>query len=291
MFELPFEVFGSRFRNLLTATANKIDREWPYPPHATHRYSKTMLLSLVLAATNTYDALLYLCADKPSDPSRKPEFALAITPLSRVILEALFTVVFVFEDLEQRVAWYHKAGWREIKEEVGRAKQRHGIDERWTGYIDGLERVLTNLKLELQITPEEEADPAKHIKRWPIPSGMKKSASLSDDRRMFLQYLEDWFYRSLSQDVHLSFRGLARHSRYLLLQLIREHEPTEMRQHKSDVLGTTIVLLLALMSEIERQFALGLRTELKFVWGVINPVFTQGQEIYELRYASALGTP
>jgi hypothetical protein len=284
--ELPFELFGPKLGNLLTATANKLDREWP-KDRSRHGYSKFMLLSLILAATNVYNAIRYLCADTPRDPLRKPEFALALPPLSRVVLEALFTLVFTLDDLESHTEWYHKSGWRDVREEIDRARVRYGSDPRWQGYISELEARLQRYKAELTITADEEQN-LKKIKRWPNPSRMKDYPTLSSDRKLFLKYLEDWFYRGLSQDAHLSLRGLVRHSHYLLLKMNRENDPVAMIKYKSDVLGMTIVLLLSLMSEIETEFSFGLSTRLTYVWVIINEAFTQGQEIYDLRYAEKL---
>jgi hypothetical protein len=287
--ELPFELFGSKLRELLTATANKIDREWPHN-RSHHGYSQVMLLSLILSATNVYNAMIYLCADTPSDPLRKPEFALALPPLSRVVLEALFTLVFTLEDLESRTEWYHKSGWRDVREEIIRAKDRYGSDTRWQGYTSKLEAHLQRYKAELTITDEEEQG-LKKIKHWPNPSRMKDYPTLSSDRKGFLKYLDDWFYRGLSQDAHLSYRGLARHSRYLLLKRNRENDSGEMTKYKSTVVGMTIVLLLSLMSEIETEFSFGLATRLTYVWVIINSAFPQGQEIYDMRYAEKLRVP
>jgi len=284
--KLPFELFGSKLRDLLTATANKLDREWPYD-RSRHGYSQVMLLSLILAATNVYNAMRYLCADTPSDPLRKPEFALALPPLSRVVLEALFTLVFTLDDLDSRTEWYHKSGWRDVREEINRARAHYGSDPRWQRYISELEARLKGYKAELTITADEEKD-LKKIKRWPNPSRMKDHPTLSSDRKLFLNYLEDWFYRGLSQDVHLSFRGLVRHSRYLFLKMNRENDPGEMIKYKSSVIGMTIVLLLSLMSEIEIEFSFGFATRLSYVWVIINEAFAQGQEIYDLRYAEKL---
>jgi hypothetical protein len=117
---------------------------------------------------------------------------------------------------------------------------------------------------------------------------MKKDKRLSNERKLFLEYLEDWFYKALSQDVHLSFRGLARHSSYFLSKMKRENDPGEMIQRKSQSIGTTVVLLLSLMSEIEVEFSFGLATRLSYVWVIINSAFPQGKEIYDLRYADKL---
>ena len=287
--ELPFNAFGPELRNLLTAAANKLHREWP-DGRARHPASREMLLSLVLVATNLYTSILYLCADSPKDPFRKPEFALATPPMSRVALEALFTLVFTLDDLESRTEWYHKAGWREIHEKVKRAKDRYGNDPAWCDYISRLEGFLQRSKAEFGITEAEEGNPSQ-IKRWPLPSRMKKDPSLAKAQKHFLEYLEDWFYRELSQDAHLSFNGLARHASSLLRQMERGNGTEKITaQHKSNILSIPIILVLSLVSEIEIYFLFGLGVRLTYVWGIIKSMFPNAQEIYDMRYADKLCT-
>jgi hypothetical protein len=53
----------------------------------------------------------------------------------------------------------------------------------------------------------------------------------------------------------------------------------------------TIVLLLSFISEIEIEFSFGLPKHLAYVWVIINSTFTQGEEIYNMRYAEKLLVP
>src|SRR5690348_10692932 len=96
--KLEADVFVPQLANALEALGNRLEREWPAtipePPG-----SATLLRTLVLASGNTWRTVRYVCADLPKDPARKIEYALALVPLARVILEAVFTVVFLFEDL------------------------------------------------------------------------------------------------------------------------------------------------------------------------------------------------
>ena len=108
--------------------------------------------------------------------------------------------------------------------------------------------------------------------------------------RTFMQYLSDWFYREFSQDSHLSFRGLARRAGYLLLDRQPEQALWDIQKQKSDVLGTTIVFLLCMMSEIEIRFRYGAAARLSFIWQLLSPYFQQAQEIYETRFRERLGT-
>lgn len=291
--KLRAETFDPELRNLLTATANKLDREWP---RSQNPYAQLMPLSLILTATNVYNAMIYLCADTPKNPLRKPEYALVLPSLSRVVLEALLTLVFTLDDLKARTERYHRSGWRDSLEELDRIRTRYGSDPSWQGYISELETLLQGFKDELKITDDDAKktsdkrikEKEKPIKRWPPLREMKQEKELSSDRRVFLEYLQDWFYRELSQDAHLSFRGLVRSSGYLLSQMKRENDPGEMAQRKGKSICTTVVLLLSLMSEIEVEFSFGLDKRLRDVWDIINSVFPQGQEIYDMRYADIL---
>src|SRR5436190_13306221 len=95
---IPFEAFREQLDSLVEATANKLEREFPTPLRS-DRDLGGLLRCLVLVSNNAYRTMRYFCADLPSDPSRKLEYALSGTPLARSVLEALFTVVFLFEDL------------------------------------------------------------------------------------------------------------------------------------------------------------------------------------------------
>lgn len=282
---LPYDVFGPKLDDLLVFSANKLDREFPTGRY--HSYAGPTLVALMLVSANTYRTMRYFCADKPSDPKRRPEYALSAGPLARTILDALFTLLFLLEDLNERVPWFMKCGWREVVEELERARTQHGDDPKWQYYIEGLTEFAEESKhSEFEITPDEEREPKK-IPYWPIPNQMIPRVQ-ADDVRRFMEYLRDWFYRQLSQDSHLSWRGLARRAGYLLLDRSPLQKEWDLPKQKSDVLMTTVVLLLAMMSEIELFFGYGAGARLKFVWNVINPYFQQGGEIYDLRYSGKL---
>lgn len=282
---LPFDAFGPTLNDLLIFTGNKLQREFPWTMY--HRYAGPTLLALVLVSANTYRTMLFFCADEPEDSKPKTEYSLSAAPLARTILDALFTMLFLLEDLNTRTPWFMKAGWRDVIEELHRAKTFHGSDERWLPYIETMERFAESSKVaDFEITSEDDADP-KRIKYWPIPNQMIKQVT-EPELKEFMEYLRDWFYREFSQDSHLSWRGLARRAGYLLLDRAPEQKLWDIGKQKSDILGATVVLLLSMMSEIELFFSFGARERLKFTWNIINPYFQQGQEIYELRYANRL---
>src|SRR5207244_2630765 len=104
-----------RLDSLGVATFNKLEREWPSAVPA-HKASSLVLRLLVAVSENTYRTIRYFCADKSDDGARKLQYALSAPPMARTILDALFTIIFLFEDLPARTAWYVRAGWREMEE-------------------------------------------------------------------------------------------------------------------------------------------------------------------------------
>ena len=116
---LPFDAIGEEFDNLLEATVNKLKREWPskwreYPG------AKIIFESFIRVVRNTYQSIRFLAAEKPPNSARKIEYSLSGFPLARVILDSLFTIVFLFDDLSSHTEWYYKSGWREIVEDYQR---------------------------------------------------------------------------------------------------------------------------------------------------------------------------
>lgn len=287
--KLDFGVFREPFDNLLTATANKLEREWP-ADRSSHPESGTVLRLLVLVSDNTFRTMRYFCADKPPDPSRKLEYALTAPPLARTILDALFTVIFLFEDLSKRTDWYHKAGWRKMREEHDRIRaSTGGGQEHWPEYIREHQAVVEDFRTEWNVSEEEASNPRKKIPYWPTPAQMVANADTSADRREFMTFLEGWFYRHLSQDSHLTWPGLSRRGGHFLYDRASQPVARDMLvKYKSDTLGTAAVLLLAIASEIEAELGFGLAERANYVWGILTPYMPDAREIYDKRYAERL---
>lgn len=277
---IPFGTFGPQFDTLVMAMGNKIDREWP-ARHAKHRGSKALIHQLLRVAENTYHTVRYFAADEPPNPSRKPQFALCISPLARTVLDSLFTTVFLFGDLPERTAWYYRAGWRELYEENVRLNGAYGADPDWTNWLKQHTAFVNKVRVDWGVTAAEEANP-KLVPRWPIPPQMALQSSLDADRKAYLEYLTDWFYRALSQDAHLSWPGLARTGAALMPR--QEVSDEQWRKMKSDAVMTLVTLLLALVSELELELRYDLKERIKYVWGVTNPFWSVGNEVYTRFY-------
>lgn len=123
--------------------------------------------------------------------------------------------------------------------------REYGSDPAWHDYIDDIGRFVEEAKTWWDISPQEEANP-RSINYWPIPSRMSKHQGTSADRREYLSYLEDWFYRDLSQDAHLSWPGLVRRVAYLLVPRPAEEDRQRLIRQKSDAVMDAVVMLLAM---------------------------------------------
>lgn len=279
---IPYNTFAPQLDSLVTATGNLMYREWPQR-HSTHAGSKIVVHSLLLVAANTYSTIRFIAADEPPNAARKKEFALSISPLARTLLDSLCTFVFLFGDLPKRTAWYYKAGWREVYEEHARLVQRYDGNDAWKDYLSEQAAFVQATKTEWGITAEEEKDP-RLIRRWPIPSQMIQHPNLTKDRREYLQFLYDWFYKTFSQDSHLSWPGLARRSFAVIPTASANARGPQLDKFKSDAVATAVTLLLTLLSEIELEFKFDLKSRLEYVWGVIVPFYEDAEDLYDRYY-------
>jgi hypothetical protein len=286
---LPWAAVGPELGTLLEATINKLDREWPTSlSHAPH--GKLLLRQFVTVTRDTYEAILFLSADD-RDSGRKLEHALATTPLVRTILDTLCNVLLLLDDLPVRADQYWKAGWREMAEQYLRLQVRYGADPDWSEWLvdfkDYIDRgvtagIVTTEEVTATLNKVNPGRPAK----WPTPGMMKQVSSFSEDRRDFIMFLDDWFYKELSQDSHLSLPGLIRRS--VLAGDDSKPRIAMMEKHRSDGVFTTVSIVLALISEIISEFRFELTDRALYLWHVLNPVCGDAKELYDRRYSALL---
>jgi len=278
---LDFRVIEKPLDEALEALKNLIDREWPKQLDK-NPGARALFLTMIKVAINTYQSVRFLVADSPKEREAPLEFALSIPPLTRSILEQLLAVTFLAEDLATRTQWYYKAGWREAKEAYERYRAKYGENREWANWLELNGKFLENIRTTWGVSDEEAAD-LRRIRYWPIPSKMKDQAK----DRAFLEYLDAWFYRTLSQDAHLSFPGLAHRGAALLLGP-GEERTAQLEKRKSNAVFTTITMVLALASEMEHLLQFGLGERLAYVWGVLIEYWEEAADLYRLRYATLL---
>jgi hypothetical protein len=286
--EFSFDIFREQLNEVVLTTINKIDREAP-PRLQNVPGAAVMFESLLRSAELTYRTIRYLVADVPPEPARKLEFALSVPPLTRTLLDTLFTIVFTFDDLPERVRWYYKSGWREAIRRHRRLEGRYGSDERWKRWLAESGEHLESTRRNWGIT-EDEASGVVKIRWWPNPGKMAEFTGLSPERHDHLMFLNDWFYRELSAQSHLSAPGLIYRATPLLP--MAHDDPEERRRRlmrqKSDMFVLAATLLLACVSEVECELRFGTGGRMRYVWGILMHIHLQARDLYEQRYDRCL---
>jgi hypothetical protein len=276
--------------NTMTALGSKIEREWPR--RYEHILGAREFVLLNVATTHvTSRSVRYLCAEKPPDPNRSLEYSLSAPPLNRTILDNLFSMIFMLEDLQERCPWYHKAAWREQRLELDRYRSEYGTLPHWQDWLKNLSALCDFGVRLFQIPPQEVADP-KTIPSWPNAGAMAtygvSASAPSPPNRAFMQYLNDWFYADLSQQSHLGGQGMMKRSSPLLYPRKNSKREATLNKNRYTWIGQTLALTLALASEVEAYFRFGLRVDLSYLWGLTVPVIVIAKEMYDKRYAVLL---
>jgi len=280
---LPFNVIKEKVDELILATTNRIDQDWP-PPLTSIGGMKPLLLLFVKVAENTYHTVRYFCADSLSDSTRKPEFGLSATPLVRTLLDQVYSLVFISIDPSQKVPLYYNGGWKEMREAFIRYKKKYDANPAWKQWLDEKGKLIEWAKSKWDV-PQKFCDDNKKGPYWPTPSQI---IGQTDGReKAFLEHLDDWFYKEYSQSAHLSFPGLSRRGGPLLIDDTKYQKEVFLKS-KSDAIFSATTLVLAILSEIEGMCQFDYSTRLQYPWTVIGEYWPETKELYEMRYQSLL---
>jgi len=275
---LNYKVIKEELRSVILSSINKIDREFPLD-HIDG--AQSLFRRLAYVAKNTYSSILFLCADN----SEKIEFSLSAHPLLRLLLEEVFILIFISEDLQTRIDLYHKGGWWKMKEEYDRFSARYHEDPDWVSWLSDYCKYLEKTRILFGITPDQVKD-HKQIAHWPTPGRMKNKVT-SPVLKEHLQYLDDWFYIQFSQAAHLSFPGLAKMGECLLPDAPDEKE-AYLKKLRSDSAFQAITLILAFFSEIENILRFNLKEKLKYLWTLVGEYWPEAKGLYNKRYKGIL---
>jgi hypothetical protein len=284
---LPAAAFINQLADSCHAITNRLDREWPATLPEPHM-ARVVLRALVLAAGNAFATIRYVCAEHPEDNSRKIEYSLTLPPLSRVILEGIFTTIFLFDDLQNRVGWFVRAGWRDNREEYELLKDTFGADPQWKSYLGEFEKMTDRLADDIGVSIEARNNPSEVVDWWPTPGRMIRTDGIDPARRRRMEYLNTWFYGQLSSSAHLKWPGLVRSAAALLERNHDENIRALLRKSRSDVVAVSAVMLVALLSEIEVELGYGHAEQLMYVWTVLADTFGFARSLYESHYRSRL---
>ena len=275
---LDYTLIKAQIDRLLQSVPNKLEREW----HAPTNPAFMVLLGTVTTVGNTFRTIGFLSVDKPQDWRHRPEIALTVPVLARMIIDALYTCVFLFEELPARADWYMCAGWRELAEHIDRAKRDYGSNPDWAEYLSEAEPNLEKIRL-LIGKPQPEL---RNTQWWPTPPQMKRFIRDSATAAFF-RHLDDWYYREFSQVSHGSLPGLI-HTAGALRDLAKG-KTTRFELMRGFHFMQVVMLLITLYSEIDAELKLGVANDLSYVWEMLKQHYPFANEMYDQReYARRL---
>jgi hypothetical protein len=276
---------------LALALVNKIEREWPstlqHLPFAQGFFGMTVRFSRI-----TFRTVCYLCADaRLKEGEWRWYYTLSLPALNRTMLDGVFNVVFMLEDIERRSIWYQKSGWREAYRDYLRYLDCYGEDPQWASWIEKSRDFIQSGVYLLGITPQD----VKEKNWWPNPGkmiGYGVDANALSPTRGFLQYLNDWLYRETSAVNHQSFFGFLRMGGLLITDApgLSEAQKIEAEEkffprHRAFQVSRSVLLLLCLISEVENYFNFGLAPRAIELWTLLKHL-PEANEIYEKRYSA-----
>ena len=293
--ELPWDLLKRPLTELLVASHNKLEREWPESSWPAPGWGQIVLRGVVLATRNSWDTIVHLSKDDPGkwDAFHLDRFAAEGPTLARTVLDSLFLVCFLFEDAPKRMEWYLRAGYREFFEKNQRYQKRYRGDAAWVDWLHRHERWTAAAKAMFAAGDLAANDPINRITPFPHPGGMlRKDSPIGDDLRTFLGYVRDWFYRSMSQYAHLSLPGLFQRVIPLLEAKgdFSEQQDEILHKSRSNCVLTSSTIALAIVSELEGQFQFGLKQRIREVWGILaaDGFWGEATDLFEMRYDDLL---
>jgi hypothetical protein len=288
---LDFKLLGEPLNKLLTALANKLSREWP----ARYRDvvgARELFVLYVRGAQQAYLSAFYLCGDLPEDPRRKLEFAVSLPPINRALVDNLFNLLFIMEDVPERCGWYFEANWKNSRLELDRLEAEYREIPEWQEWFGQMRNFVEMGNNFARLSAEQRSNP-QALRSWPnIGGGWRYKLSPGEPlppSRAFMKYLDDFFYIDLSQQSNLTPWGMIKRLGFLLDE-VKEIEDTEatLRKYRNFQVATTVVLALAIATEIEVHFGYGLRQDCIFAWTVANKMFVIAEEMFRKRYRELL---
>jgi hypothetical protein len=151
---LDYSVIGEPLNNLLKAVGHKLSREWPNK-YAQVKGGRELFVIHIRIARLTYLSALYLGGDKPYDPLRLPEFCTSLPVLNRSLLDSLLTILFILENVPDRIAWFYEADWRELRLELDRFTTEYGHLEEFHKFLRDLAEHCNTGIAHANLTPEQ----------------------------------------------------------------------------------------------------------------------------------------
>jgi hypothetical protein len=210
---------------------------------------------------------------------------LIVPNVNRQLLDLLFSLVYMLDDLSPRSLTYQKGGWRELREEYEQHYQRLSKDLEWADHFRIVRETLESTADQFEITPAQRKKP-KLVPYWPTPTQLKDEATKS---REYLRYLTKWLYGDTSAQAHMSFGGMIKVAPFILAPLVggQAKELIDNRiihQYRYQQITRTAVVALAICTEINRHCNLANDERIGYLWTTFAEYSGEAREMFDIRY-------
>jgi len=275
-------------QGLLRNTDSELGRRFKHAMVAGDRNAeRTLSLFLILARFTkiSYESVSFIASDADDGSKRKKDFVLVLPPVNRQLMDMLFNIIYITDDFPSRSLDYELYGYRQAREQYDRAYKRFGTLPKWQQHFRDQRGFLQVMEKYLSITDEQKADPGS-IRYWVGPARLIKRTTKSQP---FLKFLDTWFYSETSAQAHLNPGGLFSVAGFLLSEFAPagERENVEgrmLQQFKFRHFSRTLILVLAILSEIDDYCHLNNRDDLVRVWGLLSGYSEEADDVYKERY-------
>ena len=283
---------------LFEATANLLEREWP----AHYRQvdsARVVFFQSLRIAINTYNTIFFIIADEEHYGRRK-QYALSLPPLVRTLFEQLITFIFLIQDISTYIPWLFRTGYNEDRIQLDHVQKYHGAKAGWDQYIGQLKGKIAAEEGTGYLSAQEIKTP-DIIGRWPTPGRMHnrlvKDGRASRDTLEYIEYINSWLYRELSGQTHLNVSGITSRGIHFSIdeakQVFGEEEwetkrNEKLEEYRQKQVWIAMILMLAIVSEIEGHFHFGRNQKARYLWTVFNKHSDIALDFWEARYAALL---
>lgn len=248
---IDFKIVQLDFDNLITATKNKLEREWtPKYPNEIVNGGKFTILSLYRISIVNYGAVIEL-----TNLSEKQNLNLYLgTPsLNRGILENLFSLIYLLVDFPENNKLFIKNSLREKKELLNFYQEHYSGIPKWDDYLlkefPALKKYETTVDKIVGLTQDEKTN-MENMKRFPRVSNIVKYLENRNHPNMnFYKYLEKFHYIQLSHLSHSQPSGLIATG-----NLLEKPNKKKAEIFITEQRWIAITLIMCLMSEIETHY-------------------------------------
>jgi hypothetical protein len=290
--EFNVQLVQAPLQGLFRNTDSELARRFQHATVTRDRVAeRTLSFFLILTrfAKTSYESISFIASDSDDGSKRKKEFVFVLPPVNRQLMDMLFNIIYITDSFPSRSMEYELYGYRQAREQYNQVYSRFGSLPRWRQHFETQQAFLLDMEKYLSITAEQKADPAI-IRYWPGPKRLTKRPTKSQP---FLKFLDTWFYSETSAQAHLNPAGLFS----VAMFLISEFAPKEMRenvdgrmleQFKFKHFSRTLILVLAILSEIDTFCRLDNKEDLVRVWGLLKGYAEEADDVYKERYQELL---